>query len=101
MKKVFVVRLTEAERLELDAMVRKGKGSALSIARARILLKADQGKEGPAQTDSQVAEALIVAAKTFQCSPPMGGRRFGAALRLKKQDRPFVCVNSTAQPRQN
>ena len=64
MKKVFVVRLTEVERLELDALVRKGKTSALSIARARILLKADQGKDGEAQTDARVAEALSVAAKT-------------------------------------
>ena len=26
MKKVFIVRLTETERLELDALARKGKG---------------------------------------------------------------------------
>jgi len=32
MKKIFVVRLTETERLELDALVRKGKASALAIA---------------------------------------------------------------------
>ena len=64
MKKVFIVRLTETERSELDAMVRKGKASALSIARARILLKADQGKDGESQTDAQVAEAVSVAAKT-------------------------------------
>lgn len=89
MKKVFVVRLTEAERLELDAMVRKGKGSALSIARARILLKADQGKEGPAQTDSQVAEALSVAAKTvFNVRRRWVEEGLEAALRRKKQDRP-------------
>ena len=58
MKKVFIVRLTEAERAELDALVRKGKTSALAIARARILLKADQGENGEAWTDAQVAEAL-------------------------------------------
>ncbi len=70
MRKVFVVRLAEAERLELDALVRKGKASALTLARARILLKADQDREGEAQTDAQVAEALSVAAKTlFQRAP--------------------------------
>ena len=52
MKKVFVVCLTEAERSELDALVRKGKASALTIARARILLKADQGKDGEGKTDA-------------------------------------------------
>jgi len=64
MKKVFIVRLTESERSELDALVRKGKTSALAITRARILLKADQGEDGEAQTDAQVAEAVSVAAKT-------------------------------------
>lgn len=64
MKKVFVVRLSETERLELDALVRKGKASALTITRARILLKADQGNDGEAQIDAQIAEALSVAAKT-------------------------------------
>ena len=46
MKKVFIVRLTEEERLQLETLVRKGKASALTIARARILLKADQGDSG-------------------------------------------------------
>jgi len=55
MKKVFIVRLTETERSELEALVRKGKTSALAIARARILLKADQGEEGNAATDVEAA----------------------------------------------
>jgi transposase len=89
MKKVFIVRLTETERSELDALVRKGKASALSIARARILLKADQGKEGEAQTDAQVAEALSVAAKTvFNVRRRWVEQGLEAALRRKKQDGP-------------
>jgi len=64
MKNVFVVRLTDEERLELITLVRKGKASAIVIARARILLKANQGKKGEAKTDAQVAEALNLAAKT-------------------------------------
>jgi len=89
MKKVFVVRLTEAERLELDALVRKGKASALTITRARILLKADQGKDGEGQTDAQVAEALSVAAKTvFNVRRRWVEEGLEAALRRKKQDRP-------------
>jgi transposase len=89
MKKVFVVRLTETERSELDALVRKGKGSALTMARARILLKADQGKAGEAQTDAQVAEALSVAAKTvFNVRRRWVEDGLQAALRRKKQDCP-------------
>jgi transposase len=86
MKKVFVVRLAEAERSELDALVRKGKASALTIARARILLKADQGENGEAQSDARVAEALSVAAKTvFNVRRRWVEEGLETALRRKKQ----------------
>jgi transposase len=89
MKKVFIVRLSETERSELDALVRKGKASALTITRARILLKADQGKEGEAQTDAQVADALSVAAKTvFNVRRRWVEKGQEAALCRKKQDCP-------------
>jgi transposase len=88
-KKMFIVRLTETERLELGALVRKGKTSALTIARARILLKADQGKDGEAQTDAQVAEALSVTAKTvFNVRRRWVEEGLEAALHRKKQDCP-------------
>jgi len=88
-KKVFVVRLPESERSELDALVRKGKASALTIARARILLKADQGERGEAQTDAQVAGALGVAAKTvFNIRRRWVEEGLETALRRKKQDCP-------------
>jgi hypothetical protein len=32
MKKVFIVRLTQTERAELEALVHKGKVSALAVA---------------------------------------------------------------------
>jgi len=89
MKKVFVVRLTETERSELETLVRKGKASALAIARARILLKADQGEDGAAATDAEVAEALSVAAKTvFNVRRRWVEEGLEAALRRKKQDCP-------------
>ena len=78
MKKVFVVRLTETERSELEALVRKGKASALSIARARILLKADQGKDGEAaDRRPNRGSPERRCQDRFQCSPTMGGRRAG------------------------
>jgi transposase len=86
MKKVFVVRLSEAERSELEALVRKGKASALTITRARILLKADQGGDGERQTDTQVAEALSVAPKTvFNVRRRWVEEGSEAALSRKKQ----------------
>ena len=85
MKKVFVVRLMDRERLELDGLVRRGKASALTLARARILLKADQGKDGAAQTDAQIAEALSVTPKTvFNVRRRWVEDGLEAALRRKK-----------------
>jgi transposase len=89
MKKVFIVRLTQTERAELEALVRKGKTSALAIARARILLKADQGKDGEARSDAQIAEALGIATKTvFNVRRRWVEEGLEAALHRKKQDCP-------------
>lgn len=89
MKKVFIVRLTQTERAELEALVRKGRASALAIARARILLKADQGKDGEARPDVQIAEALGIVAKTvFNVRRRWVEEGLEAAIRRKKQDCP-------------
>ena len=48
MRKVYRVTLTAGERAELEALVRKGAGAAQKLARARVLLTADQGPDGPA-----------------------------------------------------
>ena len=56
------------------------------MARARILLKADQGKDGDAQTDAQVAEALSVATKTvFDVRRRWVEEGLEAALHRRKQ----------------
>ena len=89
MKKVFVVRLTDEERLELNSLVRKGKASALKLTRARILRKADQGDGGEAWTDAQIAEALDVAPKTvFNVRRRWMEEGLEPALSRKKQDCP-------------
>lgn len=46
MLKKYIVRLTDVERAELQAVVRKLKGSSQKVRRAQILLKADVA--GPA-----------------------------------------------------
>jgi transposase len=89
MKKVFVVRLTDQERLELETLVRKGKASALTLTRARILLKADQGDEDEKWTDAEIAEALDVSPKTvFNIRRRWVEAGLEAALNRKKQKRP-------------
>jgi transposase len=89
MKKVFIVRLRDEERSELDSLIRKGKASALTLARARILLKADQGDKGEAWTDAEIAEALDIAPKTvFNIRRRWVEEGLEAALSRKKQTHP-------------
>ena len=55
----YGVRLAPEQREELQRLIRVGKSSARVIARARVLLKSDDGWGAP-----QVAEALDVALST-------------------------------------
>ena len=57
--KKYVVRLSAAERQQLDDLIRKGKRSAPLLTKARILLKADvSAAAGEGWSDSRIAEAL-------------------------------------------
>lgn len=58
----YVVRLSEAERVELAELVARGRVAATVRQRALILLKADA--EGPAWTDEQIAELAQVGLST-------------------------------------
>lgn len=55
MKKLYIVRLANAERAALNQIARKLRGSSQKVRRANILLKADA--DGPAWTDARIAEA--------------------------------------------
>ena len=58
-KKLHIVSLKEQEREELKQYLRKGKSSARSLTRARILLLADEGRD-----DEMIAKALKVSKST-------------------------------------
>ena len=63
--KRYVVRLSEDERSMLTKMIRaEKKVSAKKRLRAQVLLKVDQGEQGPGWTDEQVARALDVHVNT-------------------------------------
>ena len=62
----YVVRLDEAERTRLQTMVDRGTGSKTIRDRARILLKADEGEQGPAWSDAKIAEAFDVGVRTVE-----------------------------------
>ena len=57
-KKIYVVKLISEERAELEALVRRGKAAGWKIQRAQVILKCDQGPEGPGWIDVRIAEAF-------------------------------------------
>lgn len=64
MQKKYIVRLTDQERNELTAVVKKLKGTSQKVRRAQILLKADAN--GPNWTDRRIAEAFSCRTKTVE-----------------------------------
>lgn len=64
--KLYRVTLTNEERQELSALVRKGKGEARRLTRARILLMADEKQSDVAWKDADIAKALGVHVSTVE-----------------------------------
>jgi transposase len=64
MKKKYPVILSDTEREHLKNLIATGTAPARKLTHARILLKADQGSEGPGWVDEQVAEAVEVSQPT-------------------------------------
>jgi hypothetical protein len=64
MQKKYVVRLSDQERSELVAVIKKLKGTSQKVQRAQILLKADA--DGPNWTDRRIAEAFSCRTKTVE-----------------------------------
>ena len=72
----YAVRLAPEQREELQRLIRVGKNSARMTARARILLKSDEGWAAP-----QVAEALDVALSTvYRVKQRFAEERVGGGL---------------------
>jgi hypothetical protein len=87
--KKYVVRLTSEERTKLQRLVSVGKASARKILHARILLTADQGSDGPAWTDEQIAQGLTAHPRTIaNVRQRLVEQGLEAALHRKKQARP-------------
>ncbi len=85
----YIVELTSEEQKELAQLVSKGKAAARKITHGRILLQANESKDGLAWTDKQISQAFGVHTNTIH-----GIRRrfvehgLQAALERKKQDHP-------------
>jgi DNA-binding transcriptional ArsR family regulator len=64
MKKKYPVILSDTEREQLKSLIAAGTAPARKLTHARILLKANQGSEGPGWVDEQVADAVEVSQPT-------------------------------------
>jgi transposase len=88
-QKKYLVTLAPEEREHLAGLLSAGKRSALTLTRARILLKADQADGGPAWPDDRIAEALDCGLRTVErVRQRFVERGLEDALGRKKQDRP-------------
>jgi transposase len=66
MPKTHRVTLTKEQREQLLELISTGTAAAHTLAHARILLKADEGDEGPGWTDEAIAEALETSVPTIE-----------------------------------
>jgi Homeodomain-like domain len=64
MRKLYIVRLTKQERVELQSIVKKLQGTGQKVRRAQILLKADAN--GPNWVDERIAEAYACRIRTVE-----------------------------------
>ena len=89
MRKVYIVRLHEEERAQVQALIRKGKTAAYRLMHARVLLQADQGKSRKRVGDRAVANAVDVAPVTVaRIRQRFVEEGLEVALRRKPQERP-------------
>lgn len=66
MVKKYIVSLSEAERQELEQMVKTGKRAAYTINHARILLKADRNQANGSWRDQEIKEAFGMSIRTIE-----------------------------------
>ncbi len=89
--KRYVVRLSAQEREQLQALVRKGKGPARRLLKARILLKADVSEGGPGWSDSKIIAALDTSASMlYRVRKQLLEEGFEAVLSRKQRATPAV-----------
>jgi hypothetical protein len=89
--KKYVVRLSAEEREQLQALLRKGKGPARRLLKARILLKADVSESGPGWSDSKIITALDTSASMlYRVRKQLVEEGFEAALSRKQRATPAV-----------
>ena len=69
-EKRYIVRLSGNERARLKALLQQKRLAAQKRARAQVLLKVDEGEDGPAWTDAKAAAAFDVHEETVRGVSP-------------------------------
>jgi transposase len=64
--KKYIVKLSQAQRQQLEELISRGQARARKLMHARVLLKTDQGDAGPSWSDEHVAESLEVGIATVE-----------------------------------
>ena len=91
MKKRYAVRLSDDERRELRQLIAAGTAPARRLMHARILLKADEGPEGPGWVDDRVADAVETSQATvWRVRKQYVERGLAAALDRRPPRREYV-----------
>jgi hypothetical protein len=89
--KKYVVRLSGEERQQLEALIRKGKGPARRLEKARILLKADVSEAGEGWSDSRIIAALDTSTSmVYRVRKQLVEEGFEAVLSRKQRLTPAV-----------
>lgn len=87
MNKKYIVRLSDEERATCQSIIKKLTGSSQKVRRAQMLLKADV--DGPAWTDSRIAEAFNCRIQTLEnLRKRVVTESFDMALNGKKRENP-------------
>lgn len=64
--KKYIVKLSQAQRQQLEELISRGQAAARQLMHARVLLKTDQGEQGPGWSDERIAEAFEVSLPTIE-----------------------------------
>ena len=89
--KKYVVRLSVEEREQLETLIRKGKGPARRLLKARILLKADVSDASEGWSDDKIIVALDTSASmVYRVRKQLVEEGFEAVLSRKRRATPAV-----------
>ncbi len=87
--KRYVVELAREEREQLEALLKRERVAAKKRTRARVLLKVDEGEDGPSWSHAQAAEAFDVHVNTVTAvARKLVEEGLEAAISRKKRSRP-------------